>query len=340
MKSRKNKALLQFKEFPQSLVESFDKLGPGKWLYRTENIIFFEMSSENEIHSFLNLISEVKADKKMGIISKVISSDLKNRLKEKEISYLSIKDELYLVTKKAIIIHQYKNKNSKLEFPYTTLISPNGLEILDVIIRSKREELNKMNGVAFCQRYQLNSSKLSQIMKVTESSWLVDLKIWLSKQSLEWWIEAFSKPRTRKGLTPFDTFQKYVFRLDTDKEEFYKKMKLNSEWNDKFSHSGIELLKEDGLLRDKNIYLCVEKDFEMKFLKEFSLIPAGHNGQNGGICITSLKKTLKDEVFFSKYFNSKNEYNILRMMWGIQSLDDRIQEARKDYLRRFLNENK
>jgi len=336
----KTKQLFHFKDFPHSVDGSFDNVSPGKWRYRPGNIIFFEMASERETLSFLKLISEVKTNKKLGIISKTIKSDLKNLLKEKEVSYLSIKDELCVFTKEAVIIYQYKNKNNEPGFPYTTLISPKGLEILDVIIRMKNVELEQMNGASFCQKYALSSSKLSQIMKATQSSRLDDLKVWLSKKNLEWWIEAFSVPRTRKGLTPFDSYKKYVFRMDTDKNEFYEKLKLSRGWNDKYGSSGIELLKEEGLLKDKNIYLCLEKDSEMRFLKEFSLIPAGQGIQGGAVCLTFLKKTLKDEVFFSKYFTSTKKCNILRMMWGVQSLDSRIQEVRRDYLRRFLNENK
>ncbi len=321
---------------PKDFVLSED----GVLTYVPEKISFFRITSKDSLALYLKLIkTEISKNKKVGVLASSLTEPEKENLKKFKISFISIGDEVLIYTKKGELAFKFKEQKVN-SFPFTTLISPAGLAILDTILNLSYEELRQFNSLSFSHRYELAQSKISQIMKACQVHSLPELKQWITSKDLNWWKEGFLERKTRRFMTPFDTDKRYVSVEKKSMKDLLAMMMKSNDWNQKISFSGIQLLKEKKEILDQSLYLAVVPLFEKELFKKYSLVPAPTSTSAPVVNVTVLRKDFSSESFFS-HINKKNrhQFNILRMMWGIQTEDSRIQDARFDVLQRYLNEH-
>ncbi len=309
------------------------------YLYKKEGIQFFSTNSRDAVE----LIKHFPNRDKVGLWSTKLTDLQKEELKILGISFIIPFDEVFINTKKIKLECSYK-KDKKDDFPYTNFFSPRGFEILDFILKTPSTELLETNAFNFCLENNLVQPKLSKMMSTLKFRSLVDLKKWILDRDINWWMKAFESPRIRKGLTSFNADFKLVVNNGKSLEELVLKIKKHKDWGKIIFPSGIEILKEEAGLRDKNMYLCLQQSDLIKFTSQFDLIPAGVGNTDPKFIISYLKNDPQTEAFFSKD-ESWDEtlgfhFNQLRMAWGIQIEDSRIQECRWEYLKRFLYEIK
>lgn len=314
----------------------------GVLIYLPENISFFRITSKESLALYLTLIkTEISKNKKFGVLASSLTESEKENLKKLKISFVAIGDEVMIYTKKGELAFKFKEKKLNNSFPFTMLMSPSGFAVLDTILNLSYEELRQFNTLSLSREYGLAQSKISQIMKACQVHSLPELREWVTSKDMKWWKEGFRERKTRRFMTPFDTDKRYVSADKKSMKDLLSVMMKSKDWNEKISFSGVQLLKEKKEIVDKDLYLAITPSFEKELFKRYSLVPAPISTSDPVINVTILRKDFLSESFFS-HINNKihHQFNILRMIWGIQTDDSRIQEARFDVLKRYLNEHK
>jgi len=322
---------------PEDFVLSED----GVLIYVPENISFFRITSKDSLALYLNLVkTEVSKRKKMGVLATSLNDLEKETLKKHKISFISIGDEVMIYTKKGELAFKFKEQKTNDSFSFTTLMSPAGFAILDTILNLSYADLKQFSALSLSNKFNLTQPKISQIFKACQVHSLVELKEWVISKNLDWWKEGFLEKKTRRFMTPFEIHKRYVSADKKSIQDILIAMMNSKNWNQSLSFSGIQLLKEMNEIIDKNLYLAIIPLFEKELFKRYSQVPAPISTSDSVVNVTVLRKDFLSESFFSR-INKKNQqqFNILRMMWGIQTEDSRIQEARFDVLQRYLNEH-
>jgi hypothetical protein len=307
----------------------------GGYLYTPMSIVFYVLTSFDKALIEMTIKSSPK--KKIGIIVPNLKKEDKKILEHLNVSFIIQDKEAQLYGIDSVIKVKLRSEDSKT-FPFTKIISPAGFEVLDSLLSIKDEKLINYNFLSMSKEYNLNQSKLSQISQVTKTKSPIELKKWIIDLDISWWIEAFNDSKARRQLTPFKTDLSLIsnhFSIPA----IMKDLKKSETWSHTVFYSGPELLKRAGYLKDPNFYICCQEGTEEKIIKKYKLLPTGRSGTKSSLKISIIRKSFDKESFFSKTTPQNiYRYNTLRMLWGIQSVDERIQESRLAALRTYLNE--
>lgn len=309
-----------------------------EWFYVPERILFIILKPQAFIDP--ELIQKYWKNKKIGFISTTLSKSEKENLKANSISFIIPDKEAVLFQKDAVYQITLKGEKEEATFPYTKFISPSGLAILDTLLKFDPINLRNMTSAGFCKKFNLSPAKMSNMLKASDSKTIMSLHEWLLEKDIDWWTEAFKDVKANRVLKPFDVDRIYVSTKKAPPLEILNNMRMSPDWNRNITLSGIEFLKENKLITDNSIHISVRKSYESELFKKFHLVPAAKNLLMTIFKITLFSKDFDEQSMFSHIHPEEKEFNILRMLWGIQTPDDRIQEVRFNFLERYLNEIK
>jgi hypothetical protein len=287
--------------------------------------------------------------KNSGLILTESTKLIRQNLQKKEISYIDtdgnifIKSELRNILIEKSFISKSKNKKPQAEVKLnpTNVISPNGLDFIDVLFRIDDREIAKFNSALhFCKHYKLYQPKVSQIMHRLKVKNLADCKKKLKEFSLDWWIFALENPASKRKMTPFFKTAQNYYSIDEkinkiDTVEIFKK--LHREFQNNIAPGPSEVSKSFGELVDDGINIWVSPLIAKKLKKDFKLVPGFKSGQKNWL-ITVSGSDLESEKLISKDKKTNPPTtNIMRAIWDLGFGDYRQQEARTNILRKFLN---
>lgn len=289
----------------------------------------------------LNLLS-IQDHIDSGVLINKITVEEERLCRANHISFLSSDGKLLLFARNykldlAIQKSRVKTKISRAkgddEPKPTTLISPYGLEILDVLFRVSDNELEKQkSALSFARYYQLNQPKLSLMMKALKVRSLATLKEKICQLPDSWWKASLRYPMTRKRL-----------KLFFENEKVYRSLIEGSSVSDFNELLGpVEIAKELGFIHDKDFYFwCAEESIE-KLKKINKLIPdRSITVPNWHICTYSKGKDaaivsmLVDRT--SGFYLSHIKSNLFRCVWELGFGDERSKDIQITMLRRILN---
>ena len=296
-----------------------------------------------------------------GILIQDLSTEERTYCQTHEISYLTVRGELFLIRKGYRIVLEPSQKAPRLNrsgkprvatnltatLSPTALVSPNGLAILDTLFRIGADSVQSYkSALSFAREFDLVQPKLSQMMTKLRAKTLADLKLAIKALPDDWWSVALHYPMTRKGFTPFfENAKSYHSLLPSS-----GLLKLNQslhEWQK--SHSSIvsgpvEVMRELGLIRDPDIYLWGTESAFHELKKEFRLIP-GIDSEKitwnlatpfAGFDRESILSAIQTAVVDFKF--PSLQPNLFRAIWDLSFGDERLKEVQLPALRRILNE--
>lgn len=114
---------------------------------------------------------------------------------------------------------------------------------------------------------------------------------------------------------------------------------LNSKFATSIAPGPIEVAKNLGEIIDEGFSVWVSPTILTRLKKEFKLVPGSKSGYRKWL-IASPPVSLEKEELLTHVPKSKiePETNTMRVIWDLSFGDFRLQEARLNILRRFLNE--
>lgn len=306
-----------------------------------------------------NRLGLLKADLQpySGILVADLTPEEEKLCKERDVSYLTATGRFYLADKSFTIAVELNRKKSTLQpkrSPLqrlsdpspTTIISPNGLDILDVLFRLPLETLAQFqSALSFTQEFHLSQPKISIMMTEMNASDLTSLKENIRSLPDSWWETALRYPMTKKGMPPFfeneKLYRSLIPRKDADsalKERLTSKI-------DFLLPGPLEVTKRFGLIRDDDIYLWATASGTEDLKKCFKLIPDRKDHETMWHVATLPKDfgewAIISPLAFKKNIDpllSKIKTNLFRCIWDLGFGDERLREIQVQALRRILDE--
>ncbi|MFZ4404412.1 MAG: hypothetical protein ACOYOK_09955 [Pseudobdellovibrionaceae bacterium] len=288
--------------------------------------------------------------KNEGLLLSKSSKELRQTLRKKGISYFDFEGNIFLNSEgHQILIEKSKNKISHKQkkqisqLTPTNFISPNGLALIDTIFRIDDLDLNKfVSTLQFCKKFDLHQPKVSQLMTKVGAKNLLDFKKKVRAIPIEWWIFALEFRAAKRKMSHFFGASQNYYSLDTsfDKISSSELMsRLPSKFKNEVIAGPIEVAKAMGEIIDDNFSLWVSPSVLTEFKKEFKLI-AGTNENRRKWLIAAPPFSLDKEELLSHISKPRFKFqtNLMRAIWDLGFGEARLQEARLNMLRRFLNE--
>ncbi len=288
-----------------------------------------------------------------GLLLSRSTKEQRESLRARNINYLDPKGYLYMTLgpSTTILIEEHRSKKKNLEkkrqqqiaVSPTLLVSPNGLALVDALLRTSPQQLQETRStLEFCRMHSLYQPKASKIMTGLRAKNLLDLRSKLQELPIEWWMFAFDSPATkRKMLAFFDVAQNY-YSVSPDievmsEEELQKK--LNSEFGDDVTGGPTLVAKQVGALIDPGISLWVSPDAASKLKRDFKLV-AGKKPNHRTWQLASPTVTLRKAELISHVRDSATmlsaKTNVMRAIWDLSFSESRLREIRADLLRSLL----
>lgn len=293
-----------------------------------------------------------------GVLVKELSADSSAFCKANDISFLTSKGELFLrdTNYQISLKPQVKSRASlkiKLESrltsalpPPTALISPNGFAILDPLFRMTNSELSHFKSAqSFVTAFQLNQSKLSQMMTHLDAKTLTELKSKIRGLPDVWWRSAFHYPMTRKGLTPFFEVAKPYHSLRKEITQSTVNFELIKFQTLDLLPGPVQPLLDMGLIRDSDIYLWGSQSAFHDLKREFQLIPGRKEDATTWHLATPVAGMKRESISsqsrpsIDNILNKKIETNLFRALWDLSFGSSRLNEVQIPALRKILDED-
>lgn len=293
-----------------------------------------------------------------GILVRDLSPEEEKFCRANEVSFLTIKGKLFLVTESfrleiEIVQHHKASKTKKINISKrtgpsaTALISPNGLEILDVLFRLAPENLAEFkSALSFTHEFHLSQPKLSLMMTEMNVKTIGDLKEKIKSLPNSWWESSFRYSMTKKGLPPFFEGEKIFRSIKAELTRDQIQQDINIWLGNRFEllHGPVEVVKKMGLIRDDDIYLWGTLTAIQEVKASFKLIPDRKIKEvNWHITIPSMgleKAAVLSPLAGKQYvfFLPEIKTNLFRSIWDLGFGGERLQEIQITALRRILDE--
>ena len=315
--------------------------------YIKDQIKFIKISNKESLRDVINTILATNISR-VGIICDQLSNNDLDLLREKKISYIVGEGEVKIFGKKETTSSNISKKYFlKKKLSPTLIVSPTGLEIVDTLMWLSSDQL-ECSPTHFSNEYKLSRPKLSHIMQAFEVKSLIELKEKLLLKTSSWWLEAFNAPVTKRKMTPSQTSKtrRYQFKSEVDLFEFEGYISELQHHGFEVELGGLSYLKLTKNMRMNDYDLLVKQDEISSVINDLNLKPAKKGDFVQNIYITPLIGTLHDERLKAITRNSNIgdpmylDLNILRVLWGLNYTESRIQEQRKYLLEDYFAEAK
>jgi hypothetical protein len=292
-----------------------------------------------------------------GILIKNLSEDEESYCRARRISFFTSHGKLHLVTPNFLLdlesVRQKKARAGSAKrvpvarafLPPTTLISPNGCDILDVLFRLPQEKLAEFSSaLSFVRSYHLSQPKLSIMMSRLKVAGLPELKEQIRALPDSWWTLALRYPLTRKRLTPFFEEAKIYRSLHEDSPQ-ETLVKLNDKLRNLPIFPGpTEVAKELGFIRDTDIYLWVLATDLQDLKTSFRLIPEQRPRTVAWHLAPFAPDLSRSKVMsplargHEGFLFSNIKSNLFCSIWDLGFGDERLREVQISVLRKVLDE--
>ncbi len=317
------------------------------FFYAKEKIKFIRLTQRLFLKDFVQTIKALHGDQLVGVIcSSLEEGDLKLLTKLK-ISYLIPDRELKIFSASSSAPTPPKTCDS----PYTNpirIISPTGLEIVDVILKLDHAE-RQLSASKIASAYQLSRSKLSIIMTAFQAKTIDELRTKIFALPLDWWPKAFDLAICKRKMTPFRTknTRRYILNHLLSAEEFQTKVDELQSQHYQVVIGGLSYLKVLHQLNTSEFDLLINLNHLPQVLEYFNLRPATSRDVENIVYITPAISELECEKLetkksFNLFPNIKNEksnvrkINMLRYLWGLNYHEARIDELRHSLLENYF----
>ncbi len=230
------------------------------------------------------------------------------------------------------------------------LVSPAALRIIDVLHRTRSEELEGLSGLSFAKKFGLSQPVLSRLMTSTGAASLRHLTRVIFAISSKWWIEAFNKVPAARRMTPFFRVSQQYRLPETDLS-----LKRSREWMEKLleKYPGKvflgppEVAKALGALIDRTIYLWCDNSVLGEIKKDYRLIPC-RSGEEPFCVVAVPKGSFEKEAIISAgqqlgdfpLPSSSMSLNLVRSAWDLYFGDSRLRESIKVVLEMLSHASK
>ncbi len=294
-----------------------------------------------------------------GILVKTLDPEMEKYYRDQAISFLTSTGKLHLIGRRFILdLKLLPRQRTKLSVPKenrpqlreqprpTTLISPNGLAILDALFRLPPHSLDEFkSALSFVHKFRLNQSKLSLMMKELHAKTLPELRNQISELPDLWWHAALRYSLTRKRLQPFFEVEK-SYRSLSHELPSKQTHSILKEWLEKrmdLLPGPIEVAKAMSLMRDTDTYLWGTPAALQDFKAAFRLIPDSNTGENSWHLATIVSGFEKGAVlsplahYPREFLFREIKSNLFRAVWDLQFGGNRAQEIQTQALRRIIN---
>ena len=308
----------------------------------------------------LSRLGLVKTDFPLGegIMLKKISPDEEKYCRSNGISFLTTEGKLSLIgkdyklnlelmprRKSALTSKKLDARKDGIPSP-TALISPNGLEILDVLFRLPPEDLSEFkSALRFAHEFHLSQPKLSLMMKKLNVKSLGDLREKIKSLPNSWWEGALRYSLTKKGLFPFFEGEKIVrsLRIELSRNQIWEMINVWLGSRSDLLPGPVEIVKKIGLIRDDDIYLWGTPSAIQEVKTAFKLIPdRSVQETNWHVAISPV--ALEKGAILSPLANSRRVFflpevkaNLFRSVWDLGFGGERLQEIQLTALRKILD---
>jgi hypothetical protein len=230
----------------------------------------------------------------------------------------------------------------------TTLISPNGFKILDVLFRLPPGDLRHYtSALSFAKQFSLNQPKLSILMRALKVTSIYDFRKAIAALPDDWWKIALADKNTQKGLTPFFMAAKpHYSLLKLTTREISAELKAWEDSNPQVIPGPLEVAKGFGFLRDEDISLWGTEEALHKLKTKFKLIPGVDKEKP--IWQLAVPKYGETPEALSTYLNFSpfsseikmprfSKTNIFRALWDLGFGTERLKELQLSALRGVVN---
>ena len=315
--------------------------------YSDEKIKFISLEGKDSIRDIVKLSKAASIYEKIGVICDDINERDLSLLRENKISYIINGKEIKIFESGSdkSKVQKLESFIEKMEISPTVLNSPTGLEIIDVLLQQNKGEIQKINATVFCKQFKLSRPKLSQLMNAFDVSSLEVLKNKILLIKIEKWLEMFNRPITKRKMTPFKNqkTRRYVLEDNFSLAYFNERIEEAKDLAIEVEIGGLTFLQNEGLLRSNELDLVVRADQLIDLVQRLPIRPAKKNSDEQILYITPLIGDIDSERLYSKVRQNEDvspdskRFNILRMAWGLNYEESRIQELRKDLLEKYFN---
>jgi hypothetical protein len=305
-------------------------------------IVFHLIKAPNELSN----LSE-----NQGVIIHNSSRDLRRSLQEKNINYLDPSGYLFIINNscRIIIDQKIKSKHKKIKkltssstINPTLLISPNGLTIVETILKTPDTNLKKYpSTLQFCKSHKLFQPKVSKIMTALAVKNLIDLKKSLKKIPDNWWLFALESALTKRKMTPFFEITQSYYSMEPTIQSLSSEQilsLLNSKYQNKISDGPTQFAVQAGELIDSDLTLWVDQSISTQFKRDFKLVAGTKEGFKRWL-LAFPPQTLEKSGIISHIAQSKKnpfKTNLFRSIWDLGFSEARLREIRSNLLKSIL----
>lgn len=218
----------------------------------------------------------------------------------------------------------------------TLLISPAGLQILDVLYRHTQVELEHFpSALKFAQTYKLRQWKLSPIMTALKARTLSELKRKVRDLSATWWTNSLHYPLTRKRLTPFFEVCEPYQPLHPSRKNLSVEKVIKEAKELEIYPGPPEQARRFGMLRDSNLYLWVAEKDRKALKARFKLVPSDGSSSVEWV-LASPQRSFLEEAIITPY--DPDQLNEFRCIWDLARGDERMNEVITAMLEELMHE--